>query len=51
MKITASIRRALRVEPTVHRDETHFHYGPNGLRPCDHAHCESPGVSARELGA
>jgi hypothetical protein len=49
LNITASIRRALRrgSDPDHH---VHFHAGPDGPYVCDFARCDSPTLSAGEVG-
>jgi len=51
LKLGTSLRRALRVERTVHHEDVHFHSGPGGrVYPCDFARCESPHMTAHDIG-
>jgi hypothetical protein len=51
LKIGTSIRRALRVERTARMEDVHFHAGTGGrVYPCDFARCESPHLTAHEVG-
>ena len=51
LKLGKSIGRALRVERTTPTEDVHFHAGPGGrLYPCDFYRCESPHLTAREIG-
>jgi hypothetical protein len=49
-RIAKSIARAVSAKPE--HDDVHFHLNSEG-RPfvCDTAHCESPGLSRKELGS
>ncbi len=50
LKIGASLRRALRADATPTED-VHFHTGPGGrVYPCGRHRCESPHLTAREIG-
>lgn len=51
LKLGTSLRRALRVEPTIPNADVHFHAGPGGrVYPCDVHRCESPHLTVREIG-
>lgn len=51
LKFGASLRRALRVERTTSTEDVHFHSGPGGrVYACDVHGCESPHLTAREIG-
>ncbi len=51
LKFGTSLRRALRVERTTSVEDVHFHTGPGGrVYPCGVHRCESPHLTAREIG-
>ena len=51
LKISTSIRRALRVDRTTPMADVHFHAGPGGRPyPCDVYRCESPHLTTGEIG-
>lgn len=49
--IVTTVLRALHREPAARPDGVHFHIGGNGLpQVCDRHRCESPGLTAEDLG-
>jgi hypothetical protein len=51
LKFGTSLRRALRPQRTTPSEDVHFHTGPGGrVYPCDVHGCESPHLTAREIG-
>ena len=50
LKFGASLRRALRVERTSPTEDVHFHARDGRAYPCDVDRCESPHLTAREIG-
>jgi hypothetical protein len=51
LKFGTSLRRALRAQRTASSEDVHFHTGPGGrVYPCGVHHCESPHLTAREIG-
>jgi hypothetical protein len=51
LKFGTSLRRALTAPRTTPIEDVHFHSGPAGrVYPCDLHRCESPHLTAREIG-